>query len=55
MSLKAMEPTYKGYAKKWQGTDGFRITVNDGVSRFMLKKKYDRYALQTSVCFKLQT
>uniref|UniRef100_UPI00047BAC10 replication initiation protein n=1 Tax=Flavobacterium frigidarium TaxID=99286 RepID=UPI00047BAC10 len=31
--------------QKWQGTDGFRITVNDLRQSFMLEKKYDRYAL----------
>lgn len=31
--------------QKWQGTDGFRITVDDLRKSFMLEEKYDRYAL----------
>ena len=31
--------------QKWQGTDGFRITVDELRRSFMLEEKYDRYAL----------
>lgn len=31
--------------QKWQGTDGFRITVDELRKSFMLEEKYDRYAL----------
>ena len=31
--------------QKWQGTDGFRISVDDLRQSFMLEEKYDRYAL----------
>ena len=31
--------------QKWQGTDGFRISVEDLRQSFMLEEKYNRYAL----------
>lgn len=31
--------------QKWQGTDGFRISVDELRQSFMLEDKYDRYAL----------
>ena len=31
--------------QKWQGTDGFRISVDELRKSFMLEEKYDRYAL----------
>lgn len=31
--------------QKWQGTEGFRITVNDLRNAFKLEEKYNRYAL----------
>jgi len=31
--------------QKWQGTDGFRISVDDLRQSFMLEEKYNRYAL----------
>lgn len=31
--------------QKWQGTDGFRISVDELRQSFMLENKYDRYAL----------
>jgi hypothetical protein len=33
------------FAKKWQGTDGFRISVDELRLSFMLEEKYNRYAL----------
>jgi plasmid replication initiation protein len=31
--------------QKWQGTDGFRISVEDLRKTFVLENKYPRYAL----------
>jgi plasmid replication initiation protein len=31
--------------QKWQGTDGFRISVDELRLSFMLEEKYNRYAL----------
>jgi plasmid replication initiation protein len=33
------------FAKKWQGTDGFRISVDELRKAFILEEKYNRYAL----------
>jgi plasmid replication initiation protein len=41
------------FAKKWQGTDGFRISV-DELRRLLFWKKYNRYALLNERVLKLQ-
>jgi plasmid replication initiation protein len=50
MSLKSKwSQRCTNFAKKWQGTDGFRISVDELRKAFILEEKYNRYALLNDV------
>ena len=40
--------------QKWQGTDGFRISVDELRKSFMLEEKYDRYSAGLSALNKVK-